>query len=398
MDNLSPNTILQLASEVTLTLRGSRLIVHAGTERLELSATFLPLLDAFRAPLSLRAALSRYAAKTKLDFIEASRTLLRLHQAGVLVGHGVPITGRERGFASVGIHAKMLDDSVRTQAFLTAIRSAVRPGDVVVDLGTGTGVLAVAAAQAGARRVYAIERTGIAEVAKHLFEANAVADRITLVRGISTRVELPEPADVLVSEIIGNDPFGEQVLTYTRDAISRFLKDDARVIPSLLSVLVCGVTVSKELRRKHIFDADDARRWGDTYGIDFTPLGVLRPEQPFFVAVKPDEAATFKALGPPRELARIDLMRPPAIIDRRVQLRLDREGPLDGVAMWFELPDLGFGNGPWEAARATSWATPIWLLPKPWITRPDQVAEIIYRFTGIETSLSVEHAQIDRKH
>lgn len=92
------------------------------------------------------------------------------------------------------------------------MRLAVAPGDVVVDLGTGSGVLVVAAARAGARRVYAVEADTIADGTHAVFEANGVLDRVTPVGSRSTEITLPEPADVLVAELIGNEPLGERVL------------------------------------------------------------------------------------------------------------------------------------------------------------------------------------------
>jgi predicted RNA methylase len=70
-------------------------------------------------------------------------------------------------------------------------------------------MLAIAAACASSH-VYAIEASGIGKLAKAIFKANGLADRITLIEGWSTQVNLPEKADVLISEIIGNEPLGEQ--------------------------------------------------------------------------------------------------------------------------------------------------------------------------------------------
>lgn len=98
----------------------------------------------------------------------------------------------------------MLPDDRRTGDHLAAIEEAVRPGDVVLNI--GTGVLAVAAARAGARRVYAVEASDIAEVAGRVFAANGVQDRVTLIPGWSRTVDLPEPVDVLVAATEGRRP------------------------------------------------------------------------------------------------------------------------------------------------------------------------------------------------
>lgn len=97
----------------------------------------------------------------------------------------------------------------------------------MLDLGTGTGVLAVAAARAAARHVYAIEASGIGRVAQRVFRANGVEDRITLLQGWSSTLSPPEPATVLVSEIVGHDPLDEGVLEHTPDARARLLAPGA---------------------------------------------------------------------------------------------------------------------------------------------------------------------------
>src|SRR4051812_12021176 len=117
------------------------------------------------------------------------------------------------------LHLEMLNDRTRTLSFIEAIRETVRPDDIVLDIGTGTGILAATAARAGARHVYAIEAGQIQKVARALFESNGLKDRITLIRGWSTQIELPERADVLISEVIGHEPLAEDVLETTADAI-----------------------------------------------------------------------------------------------------------------------------------------------------------------------------------
>ena len=86
------------------------------------------------------------------------------------------IVSATRGWVRPNIHLSMLDDRARTKGFCDALRLMVQPEDVVVDIGTGTGVLATCAAKAGARQVYAVESSGIAEVAAQL--AHHRGDRV----------------------------------------------------------------------------------------------------------------------------------------------------------------------------------------------------------------------------
>lgn len=77
-------------------------------------------------------------------------------------------------YANVHVHATMLRDAPRTQAYLTALENMNLHGKTVLDIGTGTGVLAMFAARAGARRVYAVEASPFACVAKALIRVRLV--------------------------------------------------------------------------------------------------------------------------------------------------------------------------------------------------------------------------------
>ncbi len=128
-------------------------------------------------------------------------------------------------------HQSMLLDETRTTSFLRAIIKTVKPGDIVLDMGCGTGILSYFACMAGAKRVYAIEQGPIIELAKAICERNGFQDRVVFFNDWSTKIELPEPVDVIITETIGSLGFEEGILGWIIDAKKRFLTAGGQVIP-----------------------------------------------------------------------------------------------------------------------------------------------------------------------
>ena len=80
---------------------------------------------------------------------------------------------------------RMMNDKVRMNAYEAAISRAVRPGDIVLDLGCGPGIMAMLACQAGARRVYAIDTNSVVDFGRQLAVAKAEPDQRGPAREIS---------------------------------------------------------------------------------------------------------------------------------------------------------------------------------------------------------------------
>ena len=134
-------------------------------------------------------------------------------------------------------HAHMVDDPRRTPALLEAVKRAVRPGDVVLDIGTGLGILAIAAAKGGAERVWAMDVDAIAlEDAQAEADAAGVGERISFVHGLSFDLELDETASVCLCETVGSFAFDENILATLADAKHRLLDRDARIVPNRLEL------------------------------------------------------------------------------------------------------------------------------------------------------------------
>jgi protein arginine N-methyltransferase 1 len=239
-------------------------------------------------------------------------------------------------------HRQYLADTNRLTAFDRAIREVVRPGDVVLDLASGTGILGLLACRAGARRVYAIDEGGIVGLAREVARANGFADRITTIREHSTRVELPERADVLVTDQIGRLGFEEGLVEYVADARRRLLKPGARIVPAAVTLRAAPIEAPA---------AHDAVRFWSQPVAGFDISAVLGPA-----------AST----GYPITIASAQLLSdavsvgclffadgdPPAapIIEATVQ----RAGTLHGLGGWFEArlsPTVTMTNSPLASER-----------------------------------------------
>ena len=131
---------------------------------------------------------------------------------------------------SLSGYGEMIADRVRTGAYMQALRAVIRPGDVVMDIGTGPGIMAVLACQLGAKRVYAIEPGEIIQLAREIAAANQVAEKIEFFEDVSTNVTIPERADVIVSDLRGVLPFYSHHIPAIVDARLRFLAPGGTLI------------------------------------------------------------------------------------------------------------------------------------------------------------------------
>jgi len=239
----------------------------------------------------------------------------------------------------------MLLDRARCDAFREAIRRTVKPGDVVVDLGAGTGLLSFFAAQAGARRVYAIEANAIADVAAELIEVNGFRERITLIRNNSMKVRLPERCDVLISEILSVFCFDEEnAIEFIADARERFLKPGGRIIPQAADTFV--MPFSSEVFGLGGLVAGVPGEEPSFYGLDYRPLTKRLNECRVVTA----SGKPLLALSQPGHCYSVDFRK-----DRQnpgktfVPFRLACDGRIDGFLGWFEAQlcdGVGLSNSP----------------------------------------------------
>lgn len=371
MAKLTSNTRLQRAPELSLRLFADGSVhLLMGGQPIRGSKHGLAILQAFSQPTTIQEALAVLPpAVSQHDWMERTALIRRFWETCVLVdaeARTPPAVLPSKGFAAPRIHARMLQDRTRTEHYIRAIAEVVRPGDVVVEIGTGTGILALAAARAGARKVYAIEATSIGSLAQRMFAANGFGDRITLISGWSTQVTLPEPADVLISEIIGNNALGEQVLEATLDARRRFLKPTARMVPQRLAIYGIPMAIPHDTLQQLTFSEAAVENWATWYGFDFSPLRNTLRERTHVIQVNPKQTKHWSALAASILLADLNLRTvKQAAIDQTHRVVASDAGVLNAVFVYFTL-ELGGGyqisTAPDAAADSNHWKCPVWLL------------------------------------
>jgi SAM-dependent methyltransferase len=245
-------------------------------------------------------------------------------------------------------HFAIVRDAPRNRAYDEALCRAVTPDSRVLEIGTGTGLLAMMAARAGAAHVFTCEmEPAVALAARDVIARNGLAGRITVLSKRSTEIdlaELGERADILVSETVSNDMLAEDPLPALEDAIARLVKPGGVVIPARGRV---RVALAHEARM-------EARRIGEISGFDLSSFNRLA--SPFYQvnAASPhlalrSEAAdlfgfNFQSGGPwPGALSRVELRA--------------RGGPINGIVQWIalDMDEVGcYENRPGRIA--SSWA------------------------------------------
>src|SRR2546423_7448973 len=132
---------------------------------------------------------------------------------------------------SLHFYGQMLADASRMDAYAAALRQTVKPDSVVMDLGSGPGMFALLACKLGARRVYAVEPDNVIGLARETAMANGFADRIEFFESLSTKITLPEPANIIISDLRGVLPWFQQHIPSIIDARKRLLARRSVLIP-----------------------------------------------------------------------------------------------------------------------------------------------------------------------
>lgn len=237
--------------------------------------------------------------------------------------------------SGVKYYRDLLAQEQRIEAFRRAIAAVVRPGDRVLDVGTGLGTFAFFAADAGAKQVYAVDVDPVIHVASAVARLNGYADRVRFVRGLLPEVALPEPVDVVIFEDFPANLLGGDVFRLLRAVHERYAAPAVRSIPAAGELFVAPVSSTELAHEVAPFGSDEV-----LYGIDWGPSREYVANAPLKRAISPESV-----VAPPQPLGqvRFDALPEARALGGRAAWRLEREALLHGLAHWFDL-DLGGGE------------------------------------------------------
>jgi protein arginine N-methyltransferase 1 len=263
----------------------------------------------------------------------------------------------ETNFSGLSEHEEMLSDRIRVDAYHEGIRRTVKKGDVVLDLGTGSGLLAFMASRAGAAKVYAVEHSDFIEVAREIAAHNDITN-IEFVQANSREFTPPEPVDVVLHEQMGDELFNENMLENVIDLRNRVLGPEGRILPAHFKLFIEPVTFNDSMRVRRFWNTelpDGLNLSALEQSVTAARFDTGRTEQ---LWVRPGSVAS--TVGMPAPILEFDLHTLQSVdvlpLDHVISREADADVIVDGFCVWFEAAfDDHYGLSTSPLSPVTSW-------------------------------------------
>jgi len=240
-------------------------------------------------------------------------------------------------YGKLTIHNEMLKDTYRTDSYRDAIlnHAADFKGKVVLDIGTGTGILSFFAARAGASKVYAVEASGLAEWTELAVAANNLGDTIKVIKARVEDLVLPEKVDIIISEWMGTFLIFESMLESVLYARDNLLKEDGMMFPADASIFLCPLTMDKFYQEKVDF-------WRNVYDVDMSVIMPFAKKCAFEKPIIDHQLQPENMLAEPIKLKEFDLRHVPVAepYEKTVMnfnFSAKKDGNLHGFGGWFDV-------------------------------------------------------------
>jgi SAM-dependent methyltransferase len=227
---------------------------------------------------------------------------------------------------SIRDYLAMMQDPVRIEPYRKAIAARVTRDDIVLDLGAGQGIMSFLALQAGARKVYAVERDPIINLVRQVAQENNIGiDRLVCIQADSERVELPEPVDLIVHDIRGSLPVSGSNLRLVVDARSRFLKPGGAILPDSDIMYVAPIE-SNEC-------AAHVDGWRNEFaGVRYDRIARVSAQQWFRIRIGERDLLASGVAMAPVDFRTLDSFN----LAFRSQFTFRRDGSFNAIGVWFE--------------------------------------------------------------
>ncbi len=257
-------------------------------------------------------------------------------------------------FAQHGEQERMLADGPRMKFYRELVRRHVQAGDRVIDLGTGTGILAAFASWQGAARVYALDHSTILDDARLLAEHNGI-ERVEFISAHSRKFMLEERVDVILHEQMGDMLFDEDMVNNVLDLRDRLLREGGRILPARFELYCEPVQLRNERAVPFIWELN-------VDGYDYSPLADRRDQDPgYYHYSETDQSLVAHFLCEPIPLLTLDLhtlRREELSLSFGVVSEVVKAGRMDGYAVFFRAlvdDDLVLSTSPLDPGRAPHW-------------------------------------------
>ncbi|KAA8523223.1 hypothetical protein F0562_009646 [Nyssa sinensis] len=256
-------------------------------------------------------------------------------------------------YSHFGIHEEMLKDAVRTKTYQNVIykNSFLFKDKIVLDVGAGTGILSLFCAKAGAKHVYAVECSHMADMAQEIVKVNGFSNVITVLKGKVEEIELPvAQVDIIISEWMGYFLLFENMLNTVLYARDKWLVNNGVVLPDKASLYLTAIEDAE-------YKEDKIEFWNNVYGFDMSCIKKQSMMEPLVDTVDQNQIVTNCQL---LKTMNISKMAPgDASFMAPFKLVAERDDYIHALVAYFDVSFTkchkltGFSTGP--RSRATHW-------------------------------------------
>ena len=273
-------------------------------------------------------------------------------------------------------HLPMMNDLTRNNAYLKALQSAIKGDELVLDIGTGSGLLSMMAVDSGARKVFTCEVSStISNVAKKIISKNGYNDRIKVINKKSTDLivgsDIEEKVNILVSEILSSEFVGEGVQVSILDAKKRLLKQGGKMIPESGSIMISLIENNSHLADELFVNNINSYDLKDFNSIAQQKFSFVFRKKPVLLS-QAENAFDF-------DLYNFDKIYSE---EKSIDIMVDRDGFCAGIVQWIKMKlfkEIIYENNPVEVYNsgiASGWRTPIYKFDKPLYVKKGEVINI----------------------